>query len=120
MPIKAPRLCKYSGCTDIVYSTYCNRHAEIKHAEQLQKERERESAFKRGYNSKWRKERLSYLQLHPLCVHCKDNNVIKAATEVDHIIPHRGDTKLFWRRSNWQALCKSCHSKKTQTIDNKK
>jgi 5-methylcytosine-specific restriction endonuclease McrA len=27
---------------------------------------------------------------------------------------------LFWRRSNWQALCKSCHSKKTQTIDNKK
>ena len=30
---------------------------------------------------------------------------------LDHIIPHRGDRKLFWDRDNWQALCKSCHAK---------
>jgi 5-methylcytosine-specific restriction protein A len=35
------------------------------------------------------------------------------ATEVDHIIPHKGDMKLFWDSDNWQGLCKSCHSKKT-------
>ena len=32
---------------------------------------------------------------------------------VDHIIPHRGDPELFWDRSNWQALCKNCHDRKT-------
>ena len=35
------------------------------------------------------------------------------ATVVDHIIPHRGDMKLFWDESNWQALCESCHNHKT-------
>ena len=33
------------------------------------------------------------------------------ATDVDHIIAHRGDPKLFWDQSNWRALCHSCHSR---------
>ncbi|MGM9590559.1 MAG: HNH endonuclease signature motif containing protein, partial [Faecousia sp.] len=37
------------------------------------------------------------------------------ATVVDHIIPHRGDRKLFWDESNWQPLCKDCHNRKTGT-----
>ena len=32
-----------------------------------------------------------------------------AATVVDHIIPHKGDSDLFWDESNWQSLCKRCH-----------
>ena len=32
---------------------------------------------------------------------------------LDHIIPHRGDQKLFWDEGNWQALCKACHDRKT-------
>ena len=36
---------------------------------------------------------------------------------LDHIIPHRGDRRLFWDRNNWQALCKSCHDSKTMTED---
>jgi 5-methylcytosine-specific restriction protein A len=37
---------------------------------------------------------------------------------VDHIVPHRGDKKLFWDSSNWQALCdgqtgRGCHDRKT-------
>lgn len=31
--------------------------------------------------------------------------------------PHRGDQKLFWDESNWQALCKPCHDRKTWTED---
>ena len=23
---------------------------------------------------------------------------------MDHIVPHRGDQKLFWNRGNWQPL----------------
>ena len=39
--------------------------------------------------------------------------------DVDHIIPHRGDQKLFWDRNNWQALCKPCHDRKTGKEDRK-
>ena len=39
------------------------------------------------------------------------------ATVVDHIIPHRGDQKLFWDRGNWQALCKRHHDIKTGNED---
>jgi 5-methylcytosine-specific restriction endonuclease McrA len=33
--------------------------------------------------------------------------------DVDHIVPHKGDEDLYFRRSNLQGLCKSCHGKKT-------
>jgi 5-methylcytosine-specific restriction protein A len=39
------------------------------------------------------------------------------ATDVDHIIPHRGNQKLMWDQSNWQALCHACHSRKTASED---
>lgn len=28
----------------------------------------------------------------------------------DHIEAHRGNEQLFWRETNLQTLCKSCHS----------
>lgn len=36
---------------------------------------------------------------------------------VDHIIPHRGDDRLFWAEWNLQALSKSQHDTKTATED---
>jgi 5-methylcytosine-specific restriction endonuclease McrA len=36
------------------------------------------------------------------------------ATEADHIVPHRGDVKLFMH-GDLQSLCHRCHSKKTMT-----
>ncbi|MGH3850135.1 MAG: HNH endonuclease signature motif containing protein [Pseudonocardiaceae bacterium] len=45
---------------------------------------------------------------------CKQGGRIVAAELVDHIIPHRGDQKLFWdQMKNWQALCELCHRRKT-------
>ena len=35
------------------------------------------------------------------------------ATVVDHVVPHTGDSGLFWDVDNWQSLCKSCHDTKT-------
>ena len=66
----------------------------------------------RLYGRQWRKERALYLKLHPLCKICMSENRVTPATEVDHIIPHKGNYDLFWDVNNWQALCKICHSKK--------
>jgi HNH endonuclease. len=69
----------------------------------------RPTAAQRGYNHAWRKARLEFLYFHPFCAMCG-----QSATLVDHIKPHRGDDRLFWDRTNWQALCTSCHSKHKQ------
>lgn len=76
-------------------------------------ERVRESASQRGYDRKWAKVRGRFLQMNPLCLHCKCEGRMTPATEVDHIVPHRGDKELFWDWDNLQALCKSHHSRKT-------
>lgn len=82
-------------------------------------DKRRPSARARGYDSKWERARLQFLADHPLCVHCaaEDEPRTTPASVVDHIIPHRGDMKLFWRRSNWQALCKYHHDLKTARED---
>ncbi|OKO67049.1 HNH endonuclease [Bradyrhizobium sp. NAS96.2] len=32
----------------------------------------------------------------------------------DHVIPHRGDERLFWDEANLQTLCKTCHDRDKQ------
>ena len=70
---------------------------------------DKRSASDRGYGPAWRKARDRFLALHPLCVYCKEQGLITAATVVDHKIPHRGDQTLFWDEGNWQSLCKPHH-----------
>lgn len=65
------------------------------------------------YDHRWRQARAIFLRRNPLCKACERDGRITEATEVDHIIPHRGDVKLFWKKENWQSMCKPCHSKKT-------
>jgi 5-methylcytosine-specific restriction protein A len=76
-------------------------------------DRQRPSASRRGYGPRWRRARAAYLACHPLCVRCQAEGRIEPSTTLDHIVPHRGDQKLFWDRSNWAALCKTCHDAKT-------
>ncbi|MGC5885719.1 HNH endonuclease [Ralstonia pseudosolanacearum] len=115
MPRKAPRPCARPGCRRYsVDAGYCAEHATVRRAET---NAERGSAASRGYGAKWRREREQYLRESPLCVRCLEAEQVVAATVVDHIIPHKGDQKLFWRRSNWQSLCKPCHDRKTAAED---
>jgi 5-methylcytosine-specific restriction protein A len=65
----------------------------------------------RGYDRSWRRLRAAFLMQYPMCEDC----MRKPATEVDHIIAiekggNNDDTNL-------QALCKSCHSRKTVKCD---
>jgi 5-methylcytosine-specific restriction protein A len=77
------------------------------------------TAAQRGYDSKWRRARDSYLRAYPLCVMCRAEGRATAARVVDHIQPHRGDMALFWRRDNWQPLCRPCHSSTKQAQEAK-
>ena len=73
----------------------------------------RGTAAERGYNYRWQKYAHAFLADNPLCVSCKEANHIQVAQCVDHIVPHRGDERLFWDQSNHQALCLSCHGVKS-------
>lgn len=108
MPRKPKAPCKHHGCPELTEDRFCDKHKKLY---------ERKSASKRGYDSRWRKARSRFLKANPLCVQCLKDERLTEATVVDHIIPHREDKKLFWDESNWQALCKSCHDKKTMTTD---
>lgn len=77
----------------------------------------RPTAAARGYDARWRKARVHYLQAHPLCVMCRAEHRVTQATVVDHIVPHRGNHERMWSVSNWQALCKTHHDRKTARQD---
>jgi hypothetical protein len=47
----------------------------------------------------------------PLCEDCKERGEIVAATVVDHVIPHKGDERLFFDPGNLRSLCKTCHDR---------
>lgn len=74
---------------------------------------------KRLYDDrKWRKARLVFLNHNPVCVFCARDGIVSGANVVDHIVPHKGDVKLFWDVDNWQALCEHCHNSTKQRIEN--
>lgn len=94
-----------------------NPNAAKDYAKQLDKRRG--SASERGYNSVWRSFRNRFLKEHPLCAYCLKQDVVTMATVVDHIIPHRGDPKLFWMEGNVQSLCPPCHNSVKQREEQK-
>ena len=108
MPRTPKRPCRYPGCPNLCDSgVYCRQQS------QYSSDRLRGNAEARGYNAEWRRARKAFLQQNPLCSECRKAGKLTPATVVDHIIPHRGDKRLFWDEKNWQSLCKSCHDKKT-------
>jgi 5-methylcytosine-specific restriction protein A len=77
----------------------------------------KQTAHKRGYDSRWSKARVTYLRANPLCAECIKVNRLTAATVIDHIMPHKGDQGMFWDHDNWQPLCRQCHNQKTARED---
>lgn len=112
----APKPCTHPSCGTLVHdgSGRC-----AKHAKQLRQsiDAKRGNSTERGYSYAWQQAREGFLRKHPLCVRHESRGQVVAATVVDHIRPHKGDKDLFWERSNWQSLCKTCHDIKTATED---
>jgi 5-methylcytosine-specific restriction protein A len=78
-----------------------------------------------GYASGWHTRAALFRVRYPLCgmrpggrppvmSECYRHGDYTPATQVDHVVPHRGSTALFWdEEHNWQALCAACHARKT-------
>lgn len=74
----------------------------------------RKTSRERGYDWQWQQAADAWKKENPLCAECLRHERLTPVYAVDHIKPHRGDKELFWDRSQWQSLCRSCHSIKTR------
>lgn len=113
MPYRSKRPCSFPGCTNLTDSRYCLVHGDIGR----QYDDQRESAARRGYDATWRKNRIMFLRAHPLCadIFRIHGDQVVTATDVDHILPRARGGSDSW--DNLQALCHSCHSRKTANED---
>lgn len=110
MPLRANKACAKPGCGALTSGHWCDVHA--RQAEQSRRE-SREEDFK--YDHRWRKRRRAWLSANPSCVSCKARGIVKAATDVDHVVPlSAGGVN---DESNYQSLCHDCHSAKTALED---
>ncbi len=103
MARKPPRVC---GCGKLVPSgtrCACQKKRDAERKARFDQKRPNSSA--RGYSGTWDRAREAFLRTYPFCRRCGE-----PAKVVDHIKPHRGNSDLFWDKSNWQPLCTSCHS----------
>jgi 5-methylcytosine-specific restriction enzyme A len=88
----------------------CTRHRR----QQSDRQRTEEQPWRKWYwTPRWRAASKVFLAANPLCAECLRKGLVEAASVVDHRIPHRGDPDLFWDESNWEALGKRCHDRKT-------
>jgi 5-methylcytosine-specific restriction endonuclease McrA len=64
----------------------------------------------RWYNSpRWRKLRARHLRSQPYCQCPEHKGLFVEGDTVDHVRPHRGNSRLFWDNRNLQTLTKHCH-----------
>ena len=121
MPSAPAHECNHPGCHVLVRGTpRCPKHPRAPWPSPEAKRRieeRRGTSAERGYGARWQAARKAFLDANPLCAECDRRGRTVRATVVDHIIPHRGDEGLFWDQSNWQALCRRCHSRKTAKED---
>ena len=114
LPLKP---CRRTGCPELVRGGgYCAKHRkDVRRIKATIHGERGESGEWHGlyYTVRWREIRAAQLIREPYCRDCAAHGVRTPATDVDHIVPHRGNKRLFYDATNLQSLCHSCHSRKT-------
>ena len=72
----------------------------------------------RGYDRAWRHARREIIRREPLCRICRARGIVKAAVDVDHIIPIAKQPELRLTSSNLRPLCRPCHAARRRKPDN--
>jgi 5-methylcytosine-specific restriction protein A len=60
----------------------------------------------------WQRRRATHLAAEPLCRRCLEAGRVEEGRVADHVIPHRGNRRLFDDDSNLQTLCLLHHNEK--------
>lgn len=107
---KPMKPCNYPTCPKLTQGRYCEDHVYTR-------DKPPRNARKMGYDKHWEKYRKNFLMQNPLCVDCLKEGTYTPANVVDHIIPHKGSRAIFWDESNHQAMCTTCHNRKTASED---
>ncbi len=115
---KPNRACRELGCVGYAVnrSPYCGRHAAA-HARVFRSAEHRKEAARLYRTGQWQVLRRQLLTQQPFCTECMKAGKYTLANEVDHIVPHRNNERLFYDPSNLQPLCRPCHSTKTARED---
>ncbi len=110
MPLRPLRACSIHGCPHLTRERYCASHMHRVDEERAAYEKKRAQAHQRGYDTEWREYRGRFLHAHPYCADPYKRHVGERvdAHQVDHVVPHKGDRRLFWDPRNHQSLCESC------------
>lgn len=113
MTNKPLRPCRYPGCYALVPDGYCPAHQPAPGKEDRRSDEAK--AYRWMYRTDvWTKDlRIKQLCREPWCRECAKLGRRVRATDVDHIVDHKGSWELFADENNLQSLCHNCHSRKT-------
>jgi 5-methylcytosine-specific restriction protein A len=104
----------YPGCPELVASGYCAMHEGYStDSFGIKRKPNRDPDTQKLYDRKWRQRRKVQLAEFPWCAECLDYKRYEPATDVHHVIPHKGNKEIFLE-SPLQSLCHACHSKHTR------
>ena len=106
MPSRFPHACAEPGCSALVLGRRCPAHAAAKEHQR------RNYDIRREYRKpQWKALRREILR--DVAYTCHECQRISLELEIDHVVKHDGDPGRFWDRVNLQALCRTCHQRKT-------
>jgi len=104
----------WSGVDDVPVAP--PKHRPSHYRDRAEKDRERGSARKRGYDGDWERASKAFLVEHPLCMcdDCKEGELrVTAASVVDHIVPISVDPSRRLDPTNFRSMSKTCHDRHT-------
>ena len=118
MPRAAPTPCRHPGCPVLLTQPgYCAQHQAAVHRDYGRARRAFDTERTFYQSAAWRVVRAAFLRAHPLCRECASCGLKVAARVVDHVLPLKdGGERFDW--INLQALCVSCHNRKTARESN--
>ena len=113
MPRSAPTPCRYPGCAAVLATPgYCDRHRVAVHRDYGRARRGFDTELGFYKSAQWRAVRAVFLREHPVCSLCAARGRVVAAVVVDHVVPVKDGGARF-DVANLQALCVTCHNRKT-------
>lgn len=117
MTMKPLRPCRHPGCSALTREVWCEAHRPKRTNDRSEEAQSWRWMYR---TNKWLLElRPAQLLREPFCRECarlyppSDPRHRRRATDVDHIVDHKGDWERFCDPDNLESLCHSCHSRKT-------